>query len=97
MKFSLVFVVLFISLSTFGQSCIGKWITIDDNTYKEKSVVKLYRKDGVMYGKIEKLYPEKGREENPKCTKCEGSLKNKPVIGLLIIRGMVRLGLEGLS
>jgi uncharacterized protein (DUF2147 family) len=41
-----------------------------------------------MYGKIEKLYPEKGREENPKCTKCEGSLKNKPVIGLLIIRGM---------
>ena len=81
-------VAVLISMSAFGQSCLGKWITVDDETYKKKSVVNLYRKDGVMYGKVEKLYPEKGREDNPKCTKCSGSLKNKPIVGLLIVRGM---------
>ncbi len=85
---------VFISMSAFGQSCIGKWITFDDDTHKKKSVVSLYRKDGIMYGKIEKLYPEKGREANPKCTKCEGSLKNKQVVGLLIVRGMKWNGSE---
>ena len=77
-----------ISMSAFGQSCIGKWITINDDTNKKKSIVSLYRKDGIMYGKIEKLYPEKGRVANPKCTECEGALKNKPVVGLKIVRGM---------
>lgn len=79
---------VFISISTFGQSCIGRWITYDDDTKEKKSVVNLYRKDGVMYGKIEKIYPKKGEDENPKCTKCKGSLKNEPIIGLLIVRGM---------
>lgn len=84
---STIFVFL-ISLSAFGQSCIGKWITVDDDTYKKKSVVNLYRKDGKMYGKVEKLYPVKGQEDNPKCTECEGSLKNKYVIGLQIVTGL---------
>jgi uncharacterized protein (DUF2147 family) len=88
MKGISVILAIFISMSAFGQSCIGRWITVDDDTHKNKSVVSLYRKDGIMYGKIEKLYPKKGQEVNPKCTKCEGSLNNKPIIGLLIIRGM---------
>lgn len=94
MKAFLTVVLILCSLTTFGQTCIGKWITVDEETLKEKSVVKLYKKEGVMYGRIEKLYPEKGREDNPKCTKCKGSLKNKPVVGLLIIRGMKWNGSE---
>ena len=41
-----------------------------------------------MYGKIEKLYPKKGQVANPKCVKCEGSMKNKQIIGLIVVRGM---------
>ena len=88
MKLILAFILVFRSLSLTAQSCLGKWITVDDETYKKESVVELYKKDGVMYGRIRKLYPKKGREANPKCTECTGSLKDKPVIDLLIIRGM---------
>ena len=41
-----------------------------------------------MYGKIETLYPAKGQEDNPKCTECTGSLKNKYVIGLQIVSSL---------
>ena len=36
-----------------------------------------------MYGKVVEIV-EKGKE-NSKCTKCEGDLKNKPVVGMTII------------
>lgn len=71
-----------------AQSCVGTWITIDDETGKKKSKVELYKKDGKLYGKIVYLYPREGREENPKCTKCTGDRKNQPLIGLQIVRGL---------
>jgi uncharacterized protein (DUF2147 family) len=71
-----------------AQSCVGTWITIDDETGKKKSKVELYKKDGKLYGKIIYLYPREGREENPKCTKCTGDRKNQPLIGLQIVRGL---------
>jgi uncharacterized protein (DUF2147 family) len=71
-----------------AQSCVGTWITIDDETGKKKSKVELYKKDGKLYGKIVYLYPREGREDNPKCTKCTGDRKNQPLIGLQIVRGL---------
>lgn len=71
-----------------AQSCVGTWVTIDDATGKKKSKVELYKKDGKLYGKIVYLFPREGREENPKCTKCTDDRKNKPLIGLEIVRGM---------
>jgi len=94
MKITLSILAILFSFFTLSQSCIGRWITLDDETNKKKSVVKLYKKDGIMYGRIEMLFPEEGREDNPKCTECKGSLKNKPVVGLLIIRGMKWNGSE---
>lgn len=71
-----------------AQTCVGTWITIDDETGKKKSKVELYKSDGYLYGKIVYLYPREGREPNPKCTKCSGDRKNQPLVGLQIIRGM---------
>lgn len=73
----------------FGQTCSGKWITIDDETNKKKSVVELYKDEKKLYGKITYLYPREGREDNPKCTKCTDDRKNKPLVGLQIVRGLV--------
>lgn len=87
MKNLLVLLTLFLSLQSMAQSCVGKWVTIDDETNKKKSIVELYKVDGKLYGKITYLFPREGREENPKCTKCTDDRKNKPLIGLQIVRG----------
>ncbi len=86
MKKILAILVMFISLSGFSQYCSGEWITIDDKTGKKKSIVKLYKKDKRLYGKIIYLYPRKGREPNAVCKKCPDDRKNKPLVGLQIIR-----------
>ncbi len=89
----IVFTMLFFGKS-FSQSVVGKWITIDDETKKKKSVVELYKSDGKLYGKIVSLYPREGREENPVCKKCTDDRKNKPLVGLQIVRGLVWDGSE---
>jgi uncharacterized protein (DUF2147 family) len=87
-KLALLIVGLLVSVMSFSQTCSGKWTTIDDETGKKKSIVELYKVDGKLYGKITYLYPREGREENPKCTKCTDDRKNKPLIGLQIVRNL---------
>lgn len=82
------------STATNSSSILGKWITIDDETSTKKSVVEIYEKSGKLYGKIVKLYPREGRGPNPKCDKCSDDRKNKPLIGLEIIRDMEKDGDE---
>ena len=75
-------------------SPIGKWKTIDDATHKPKSIVEIYEQGGKLYGKIIKLFREAGEEQNPKCDKCKGDKKDKPVIGMVILEGLWREGDE---
>ncbi|MEY3238337.1 MAG: hypothetical protein RI883_2438 [Bacteroidota bacterium] len=79
--------ILFLSMNSFAQTCVGKWVTIDDETNKKKSIVELYKSDGKLYGKITYLFPREGREPNAKCTKCTDDRKNLPLVGLQIVRG----------
>ena len=79
--------ILFLSMNTMAQTCVGKWVTIDDETNKKKSIVELYKSDGKLYGKITYLFPREGREPNAKCTKCTDDRKNLPLVGLQIVRG----------
>lgn len=68
-----------------AQSVFGKWKTIDDRTGKPKGLIEIYKKDGLMYGKILKVL-EEGREDVT-CIKCDGDLKDKPVVGITLIKG----------
>ena len=79
--------ILFLSVNSMAQTCVGKWVTIDDETNKKKSIVELYKSDGKLYGKITYLFPREGREPNAKCTKCTDDRKNLPLLGLQIVRG----------
>lgn len=92
------FLILFIFLFTsylWANSPIGQWRTIDDNDGKEKSVVEIYEQNGKLYGKIISLREPNDENGNPKtCTKCEGADKNKPIVGLVIIKDMVKDGDE---
>jgi len=84
----MIFSVFCISL-IHAQDIIGKWKTIDDETGKAKSVVEIYKGgDNKYYGKITKLYLDADKDQNPKCTECDGSKKNQPIIGMIIISGM---------
>lgn len=71
---------------------LGKWMTIDDESGQAKSVVEIFKKsDGKYYGKIVKLLQ---KPENENCVNCKDDRKNKPLLGLEIIRGLKKEGNE---
>lgn len=75
-------------------SAVGRWTTIDDETKKPKSVITIYEEGGKLFGKIEKLFREPTEEQNPLCDKCEGTLKNQPITGMVILRDLKKDGDE---
>ena len=69
---------------------VGLWQTIDDNTGKEKSLVRISESAGVVSGRVEKLlHPSK---PNPVCEKCRDERHGKPIVGLSIIEGLKQHG-----
>lgn len=90
-KLLLTFILSFFGVLSFAQ-IEGKWKTIDDETGKPKSIVEIFKKnDGKYYGKIAQLLI---KPENNNCVKCKDDRKNKPLIGLEIIRGLSKDGDE---
>ena len=87
--------VLFVAVAgifSAGAQVTGKWKTIDDETGEAKSIVEIYESNGKIYGKVvEILNPAK---KNAKCTKCSGADKDKPILGLTIIKGLTKDGDE---
>ena len=87
--FSLV-ALLFATLS-FAQ-IEGKWKTIDDQTGKAKSIVEIYKKsDGKYYAKVAQLLI---KPADPNCSGCSDDRKNKPILGMEVIRGLHKDGNE---
>ncbi len=72
-------------------SPVGKWKTIDDKTGKPKSVVQITESGGVLTGKIVELL--EGASEKT-CGKCEGDLKDKPLVGMKILWDLKKEGDE---
>jgi uncharacterized protein (DUF2147 family) len=88
MKKRITILLLLICQCSFSQAILGKWVTIDDETRNKKAIVEIFEDHGKLYGKIiEILDPEKRKQ---KCTKCEGADKDKPILGLTIIKGMTK-------
>ena len=83
---------LLISFSSFSQSVIGQWKTIDDNTNEPKSVVEIFERDGKVFGKVIKLFRKPGENQDPICDLCDtkDARYKKKVIGMEIMRNMVR-------
>ncbi len=67
---------------------VGRWTTIDDETKKPKSVIVIYEENGKLFGKIEQLFRDPKEEQNPVCDKCQGTLKDQPIIGMTILRDL---------
>ncbi len=85
----IVILTMIVSVSAYSQSIIGKWKTINDETGKTESVVKIWKSgDGLYYGKIIKL--TNPAQANNVCSACDKSdpRYNKKIVGMTIISKM---------
>lgn len=90
-KITFLFAALLMSAFSYAQ-IEGKWKTIDDESGKAKSIVEIWKKaDGKYYGKISQLLI---KPEHANCIECKDDRKNKPLVGMEIIRGLKKEGDE---
>ncbi len=87
-KTTLAVSLLFFAGHAFAQmSPVGLWKTIDDDTKKEKSLVRIKETNGVFSGTIEKLL-DPATKQDAVCDKCADERKDKPVLGMTILRNL---------
>lgn len=89
-KLLLTFVLSLFGVMSFAQ-IEGKWKTIDDETKQAKSIVEIYKRGDQYFGKVSQLLI---KPENPNCVNCKDDRKNKPILGMEIIRGLKKDGNE---
>ncbi len=65
---------------------VGSWHTIDDKTKEVKSEVQITDNGGLLSGKVTKLL-RKDAKQDALCVECTDDRKDKPMLGLEIIRG----------
>ena len=73
-------------------SPVGLWRNVDDVSGKPRALIRITESNGTLQGKIEKVF--RASNENPRCEKCEGALRNAPIIGLVILSGLKKDGAE---
>jgi uncharacterized protein (DUF2147 family) len=72
-----------------AESPIGRSNTIDEKSGKVTSVVEVYDQGGKVFGKITGLTEPNDDKGKPRiCTQCPGSDKDKPVVGLVIVKDL---------
>lgn len=79
-------------LRAAGGSPEGIWKTFDDKTHQFRGTVRVYEQSGELFARIESAVNPK--EAANVCDLCPGDRKNKPILGLIIMRGMRRHGDE---
>lgn len=72
---------------------VGLWKTIDDKTKSERALVRISESGGVLSGRIEKLLAADAKPD-AKCDKCEDDRKDKPIVGMEIVRGVKKADAE---
>jgi uncharacterized protein (DUF2147 family) len=91
--FSILAFSLLMTTSAFSAdmtSAVGNWVTIDDETGKAKSVVKITQVGNELRGSIVKLMDPK--KKNAVCDECKGTNKDKPIKGMIMMWGLKPAG-----
>ncbi len=82
------------ALASSHSSPTGRWKTLDDATGRATSVVSIWEESGKLFGRIEQLIDPDPKDPDPRCDRCEGELKAKPLIGLRILWDLRKDGKE---
>ncbi|MES2239277.1 MAG: DUF2147 domain-containing protein [Bacteroidota bacterium] len=90
MKKIVTVILMFVSCVFYSQNkgVLGKWKTIDDETGKPKSIVEIYEKSGKIYGKVIEILDTV--HKNDFCKECSGEDANKPILGMIVIKGLTQ-------
>jgi len=70
-------------------SPVGVWKTIDDKTKTERAQIRISEAGVVFSGKLEKLLAADAKPDSV-CDKCSDDRKDKPIVGMEIMRGVKR-------
>ncbi len=67
-------------------SPVGLWRQVDEKTGQAQGLVRIFVRDGALYGRIERVF-------NPAdaagvCEQCTDDRKGKPIVGLELLRGL---------
>ena len=82
-------VVIGAGLAAAAEAPVGTWKTIDEKTGKVVSEVQLSEQGGKLTGKITGLTEPNDKAGKPKtCTACKGEDKDRPIIGLVIVKDL---------
>jgi uncharacterized protein (DUF2147 family) len=85
--------------SSEAPSVVGTWRTIDDKTGNPRSIVKIYKENGALHGRVVEILQvgddaERNSAGKVICTECEGNKKGQPIEGMVILEGLEKNGDE---
>lgn len=87
-RYALVLVLtLLAGLARAQNTPVGVWKTIDDDTKKEKSLIRVAESGGMLTGKLEKLL-DPATPPDAVCKECTDERKDKPLVGMTLIRNV---------
>ena len=90
--FLLLITIVFSTTHAQKKTVIGKWKSVDDQTGKQMGVVQIFEEDGKIYGKVIEITKEEDRSKL--CNNCLDEDKDQPILGLTVIKGLVKDGHE---
>ena len=92
----ITYMVLSISIfSSYGNAqsndpVLGVWKTIDEKTNQPSSLIRLEEKNGELIGVVIELIPTPGEALITHCNLCKDERKGKPIVGMIIMKGLKR-------
>jgi hypothetical protein len=89
-----------IALALFGvspshaadTSPVGRWVTYSDRTHKPTGVIEIKLDHGALKGTILQQLNRPASLPPAICRKCEGRLKDAPIVGMTIMWGLTNSG-----
>lgn len=78
--------------SSQALSPVGVWQTISDRTGQADALVRIVEVNGEYIGTVVAVFSPPALDAHPLCELCQGELKDKPVVGMIILRGVRRSG-----
>jgi len=74
-----------------AQDVIGRWENTNEDG-KVNSIIEIFEKGDKIYGRVDQIMKKEDRGRV--CTKCEGDLKNEPIAGMELMKGLEKDGDE---
>jgi uncharacterized protein (DUF2147 family) len=75
-------------------TAVGLWQQVDPDTGKTQGWFLITDHNGTFEGAIARMFLTPEDPQNPTCSKCTGDQKDAPWLGLTLIKGMMRKGLD---